>query len=100
MAVSPHCLFEAPINRNQAASNDPAADQARDRAAPPLAQPIYRPAPAPAARSPSQNDFADLPGEEMLVPNNNAPPAMQNRPAPSAPKAHSDALGELIEQVE
>lgn len=91
---------KAPINRNQAASNDPAADQARDRAAPPLAQPIYRPAPAPAARSPSQNDFADLPGEEMLVPNNNAPPAMQNRPAPSAPKAHSDALGELIEQVE
>ncbi len=91
---------KAPINRNQAASNDPAADQARDRAAPPLAQPIYRPAPAPAARSPSQNDFADLPGEEMLVPNNSAPPAMQNRPAPSAPKAHSDALGELIEQVE
>ncbi|RZG69324.1 penicillin-binding protein PBP1a [Acinetobacter bouvetii] len=91
---------KAPINRNQAASNDPAADQARDRAAPPLAQPIYRPAPAPVARSPSQNDFADLPGEEMLVPNNNAPPAMQNRPAPSAPKAHSDALRELIEQVE
>ena len=91
---------KAPINRNQAASNDPAADQARDRAAPPLAQPIYRPAPAPAARGPAQNDFADLPGEEMLVPNNSAPPAMQNRPAPSAPRAHSDALGELIEQVE
>ncbi len=89
---------KAPINRNQAVSAG-TADQAQDRSSPPLAQPIYRPAPAPAVRQPAQNDFEDLPGEEILVPGNSAPPAMQNRPA-AAPKPHNDALGDLIKQVE
>ncbi|WP_353142725.1 penicillin-binding protein PBP1a [Acinetobacter pragensis] len=90
---------KVPINRNQAASSAPDDNPAHDRTSPPLAQPIYRPAPAP-VRRPVQNDFEDLPGEETLVPNSSIPPAMQERTAPAAPKAHADALSDLIKQVE
>ncbi|WP_374571314.1 penicillin-binding protein PBP1a [Acinetobacter sp.] len=91
---------KAPLNRNQVTVKVKPGAEVQDRASPPLAQPLYRPAPAPAAR-PAQNDFEDLPGEEeALAPKNSAPPAMQNRPAPAGAKPRTDALENLIEQVQ
>ena len=89
---------KAPLDRNQANPAAQEAQPARDRSSPPLAQPIYRPAPPAPVSRPSQNDFDDLPGEEVLVPATNAPPSMQ--PRSSAPKSQPDALGSLIEQVQ
>lgn len=86
---------KAPLDRNQA---NPAAEETqplRDRASPPLAQPIYRPAPPAPITRPAQNDFEDLPGEDILVPASNTPPSMQ-----PAAKPQPDALSSLIEQVE
>lgn len=73
------------------------------RASPPLARPLYRPAPVAPVRAP-ERDFDDLPGEEVLIPDNAAPPAMQapsNSPAKpnTAPKPAPDALENLIDQV-
>lgn len=53
-----------------------------DRASPPLARPLYRPAPPPAAVT---NDFADLPGEEILIPSRSAPPQVNT---PEIGRAH------------
>lgn len=51
-----------------------------DRASPPLARPLYRPAPPPAAVT---NDFADLPGEEILIPSRSAPPQVNTPDQPA-----------------
>ena len=64
---------------------------------------MYRPAPAAPVRAP-ERDFDDLPGEEVLIPDNAAPPAMQapsNNPAKpnAAPKPAPDALENLIDEV-
>ena len=91
---------KAPVNRNQVVVQDQTDDKVTDHASPPLAQPLYRPAPTPVVSRPTQNDFDDLPGEEILVPNSTTPPAMKNRPAPAMPKPHSDAMENLIEQVQ
>ncbi|AYA03025.1 PBP1A family penicillin-binding protein [Acinetobacter sp. WCHAc010034] len=91
---------KAPLNRNQVTIKVLPGAEVQDRASPPLAQPLYRPAPVPAVR-PAQNDFEDLPGEEeALAPKNSAPPALQNHPAPAGAKPRSDALENLIEQVQ
>ncbi|WP_343682019.1 penicillin-binding protein PBP1a [Acinetobacter baylyi] len=72
-----------------------------DQASPPLARPLYVPAPVTPARTPD-SDFADLPGEEILVPSQGQPPSMQQQP--SSPKKNEtpkrgDALEGLINQV-
>ena len=80
------------------------AEQKQDyRASPPLARPLYRPAPVAPARAP-ERDFDDLPGDEVLIPENAAPPAMHapnNSPAKpnAAPKPAPDALENLIDEV-
>lgn len=72
-----------------------------DQASPPLARPLYVPAPVAPTRTPD-SDFADLPGEEILVPSQGQPPNMQQQP--SSPKKsdtpkRGDALEGLINQV-
>ena len=74
-----------------------------DRASPPLARPLYRPAPPPAAVT---NDFADLPGEEILIPSRSAPPQgnTPDQPArtqqPRTEPQQRDALENLIQEVQ
>ena len=79
---------KAPANRNQTITiGEPVQT---DRASPPLARPLYRPAPAAPVRAP-ESDFDDLPGEEILVPNNANPPDMQKQ------NSKPDALDNLID---
>ncbi|WP_092820208.1 penicillin-binding protein PBP1a [Acinetobacter kookii] len=82
---------KAPANRNQTITvGEPVQT---DRSSPPLARPLYRPAPVAPVRAP-ERDFDDLPGEEILVPENANPPDMQkqnNKP---------DALDNLIDVFE
>ncbi len=74
-----------------------------DRASPPLARPLYRPAPPPAAVT---NDFADLPGEEILIPSRSAPPQVNTLDQPARPQQprtepqQRDALENLIQEVQ
>lgn len=74
-----------------------------DRASPPLARPLYRPAPPPAAVT---NDFADLPGEEILIPSRSAPPQVNTPDQPARPQQprtepqQRDALENLIQEVQ
>ena len=90
---------KAPSSRNQVIVKGQNDDSAHDRASsPPLAQPLYRPAPPALVSRPAQNDFDDLPGEAPLEPNSSAPPAMQ--PRGSGQKPHTDALQNLIDQVQ
>ncbi len=110
---------KAPLKREQKEAEVPEktdeSQKKADRAVPPLARPIYRPqATAPAssganaeARRSSEaanapnakratavdNDFADLPGEEVLLPPATAPPKMRN-------DAPSDNLENLINQID
>ena len=78
-------------------------DRKTYRSSPPLARPLYRPAPAPAAPS---NDFADLPGEEILIPSQtppppvNAPASSQRKPASTRSDQPHDALENLINEVQ
>ncbi|MFH7766793.1 penicillin-binding protein PBP1a [Acinetobacter sp. BSP-28] len=82
---------KAPANRNQTITvGEP--DQT-DRSSPPLARPLYRPAPVTPARAP-ERDFDDLPGEEILVPDNANPPDMQKQ------NSKPDALDNLIDVFE
>ena len=79
---------KAPANRNQTITiGEPVQT---DRSSPPLARPLYRPAPAAPVRAP-ESDFDDLPGEEILVPNNANPPDMQKQ------NSKPDALDNLID---
>jgi penicillin-binding protein 1A len=90
---------KAPRLQETAGQVEPKAD----RASPPLARPLYRPAPPPAAVT---NDFADLPGEEILIPSRSAPPQVNtpNQPAriqqPRAEPQQHDALENLIQEVQ
>ncbi|MCK4098205.1 penicillin-binding protein PBP1a [Acinetobacter radioresistens] len=74
-----------------------------DRASPPLARPLYRPAPPPAAVT---NDFADLPGEEILIPSRSAPPQVNTPDQPARTQQsrtepqQRDALENLIQEVQ
>ncbi|CAB1208137.1 Penicillin-binding protein 1A [Acinetobacter bouvetii] len=61
-----------------------------DRSSPPLALPLYRPAPVAPAHTP-ERDFDDLPGEEILVPENKNPPNLEKQ------NNKSDALDHLID---
>jgi len=82
---------KAPANRNQTITVGESVSA--DRSSPPLARPLYRPAPVAPVRAP-ERDFDDLPGEEILVPDNANPPDMQkqnNKP---------DALDNLIDVFE
>lgn len=83
--------------------------QQRYRSSPPLARPLYRPAPAPVAPAP-QHDFDDLPGEEILIPDEATPPPMQPQPQqPAQPQqppqpnqrqnSRPDAIENLIDEV-
>jgi penicillin-binding protein 1A len=54
---------------------------------------LYRPAPVAPARAP-ERDFDDLPGEEILVPDNANPPDMQKQ------NSKPDALDNLIDVFE
>jgi penicillin-binding protein 1A len=81
---------KAPTNRRTETSGEYVA---ADRSSPPLARPLYRPAPVAPTRAP-ERDFDDLPGEEILLPNDAAPPTMQK-----APTNKPDALQNLIDQV-
>ena len=79
---------KAPANRNQTITiGEPVQT---DRSSPPLARQLYRPAPAAPVRAP-ESDFDDLPGEEILVPNNANPPDMQKQ------NSKPDALDNLID---
>ncbi|MGD9699902.1 penicillin-binding protein PBP1a [Acinetobacter sp.] len=79
---------KAPANRNQTITiGEPVQT---DRSSPPLARPLYRPAPAAPVRAP-ESDFDDLPGEEILVPDNANPPDMQKQ------NSKPDALDNLID---
>lgn len=81
---------KAPTNRRTETSGEYVAE---DRSSPPLARPLYRPAPVAPTRPP-ERDFDDLPGEEILLPNDAAPPTMQKTPTNKP-----DALQNLIDQV-
>lgn len=81
---------KAPTNRRTKTKGEYVAE---DRSSPPLARPLYRPAPVAPTRAP-ERDFDDLPGEEILLPNDAAPPTMQK-----APTNKPDALQNLIDQV-
>ena len=81
---------KAPTNRQTETTGEYVAE---DRSSPPLARPLYRPAPVAPTRAP-ERDFDDLPGEEILLPNDAAPPTMQK-----APTNKPDALQNLIDQV-
>ncbi|SCC71531.1 penicillin-binding protein PBP1a [Acinetobacter albensis] len=81
---------KAPTNRRTETTGEYVAE---DRSSPPLARPLYRPAPVAPTRAP-ERDFDDLPGEEILLPNDAAPPIMQK-----APTNKPDALQNLIDQV-
>ena len=51
------------------------------------------------AKLSNDNDFSDLPGEEIVIPSKAAPPAM--RPSQeSTPKREKDELENLINQIE
>jgi penicillin-binding protein 1A len=69
----------------------------KDDNTPPLARPIYRPEAVKPIVKPEQ-DFTDLPGEEILVPNDDVPPELNNAPAPRSNP--TDLLEHLIEQVQ
>ncbi len=84
---------KAPISRNNAVMIN---NELQDRSSPPMARPLYRPAPVTAPRS-VNNDFADLPGEEILIPTEKAPPPMNSNSQP-APKR--DAIENLIQEVQ
>ncbi len=81
---------KAPTNRRTETTGEYVAE---DRSSPPLARPLYRPAPVAPTRAP-ERDFDDLPGEEILLPNDAAPPTMQKTPTNKP-----DALQNLIDQV-
>lgn len=81
---------KAPTNRRTETTGEYVAE---DRSSPPLARPLYRPAPVAPTRAP-ERDFDDLTGEEILLPNDAAPPTMQK-----APTNKPDALQNLIDQV-
>lgn len=70
-------------------------DKKTYRASPPLARPLYRPAP-PVAANNVDNDFQDLPGEEIMVPAKIQPPPMN--PKPQEP-ARTDNIEKLINQM-
>ncbi len=89
---------KGPISRDQQETTTEVADKKTYRAAPPLARPLYRPAP-PQPKLSNDNDFSDLPGEEIVIPSKAAPPAM--RPSQeSTPKREKDELENLINQIE
>lgn len=91
---------KAPISHGQTIIEQ--IDRNENRVAPPLARPAYRPAPAakPATRKQDEEDFSDLPGEEILIPNEKAPPKLNNpQPATATKKSNPDALEQLINQV-
>ncbi|MEB3767299.1 PBP1A family penicillin-binding protein [Acinetobacter sp. MD2] len=74
-----------------------------NRVTPPLAHPAFRPAPVAPVRKHEQ-DFDDLPGEEILLPSNQSPPKIgtesvdQKNTKPTTHKA--DAMEQLIHQVD
>ena len=82
----------APTDRTQPIANDEVVRE--DRSSPPLARPLFRPAPVVVTR-PAERDFDDLPGEEILLPTEAAPPSMKKAPAKKP-----DALENLIEQIQ
>ncbi len=82
---------KAPANRNQTITVGESVST--DRSSPPLALPLYRPAPVAPVRAP-ERDFDDLPGEEVLVPDNANPPDMQKQ------NSKPDALDNLIDVFE
>lgn len=80
--------------------NTAQVDLQENRVTPPLARPAFRPAPVVPVRRHEQ-DFEDLPGEEILVPSNKTPPNMErsdSNPAPAKPKAKTDSIEQLINQ--
>ena len=66
---------QAPISRDKQEVTTEVGDKKTYRAAPPLARPLYRPAP-PQPKT-TNNDFDDLPGEEIVIPSKTTPPAMK-----------------------
>ena len=84
---------KAPVNRTKVINQDLEEVQ-EDHSSPPMATPLYRPAPVVIPRR-EQNDFEDLPGEELTVPSET--PATQEQPL--QPKK-TDSLDSLIEQVQ
>ncbi|MDV2469304.1 penicillin-binding protein PBP1a [Acinetobacter chinensis] len=90
---------KAPVNRATATNPTEIAQREEDRSSPPLARPLYRPAPVAPTRVP-ERDFDDLPGEETLIPDEKAPPAMQPAPARKPQEHRPDALENLINEVE
>ncbi|WP_343597029.1 penicillin-binding protein PBP1a [Acinetobacter sp.] len=83
---------KAPTLHNQNATQ---VGLQENRVTPPLARPAYHPAPVVPVRKHEQ-DFEDLPGEEILLPSNQTPPKMGN---PTAPSRKADAIEQLINQV-
>jgi penicillin-binding protein 1A len=73
------------------------SSKSTDRTSPPLARPLYVPAPAAPART-SDNDFADLPGEEIDSFRTDTTIA-QSKSTKHAEPAKRDALEGLINQV-
>ncbi|MEX7475251.1 penicillin-binding protein PBP1a, partial [Acinetobacter baumannii] len=88
---------QAPISRDKQEVTAEVGDKKTYRAAPPLARPLYRPAP-PQPKT-TNNDFDDLPGEEIVIPSKTTPPAMKPSQG-AAPKREKDELENLINQIE
>ncbi len=84
-----------PVNRTKVIHQDGQEEQYNHHASPPLAVPLYRPAPVVTPKR-NENDFADLPGEELNVPAETPSGAPQSEEQPKKP----DALENLIEQIQ
>ncbi|WP_347454504.1 penicillin-binding protein PBP1a [Acinetobacter thermotolerans] len=85
---------KGPLNRTKVVNQDGKEVQHDNHATPPLATPLYRPAPVAPKRE--ENDFADLPGQEIQVPGER--PA-RSQEQPLQPKK-IDSLDSLIEEVQ
>ena len=75
-------------------SDEDGLDEKRQqRETPPLARPLYRPSVTlPVAKR--ESDFSDLPGEEILIPEESAPPKINTQPKPKSttplPESNAD----------
>ncbi|KAA8733292.1 PBP1A family penicillin-binding protein [Acinetobacter qingfengensis] len=74
-------------------SSDVAELKRQQQGVPPVARPIYKPAPLPSVTAPSRDrDFEDLPGEEILLPNNSQPPKLKTPSQNHSEQVHPDSI--------
>lgn len=79
------------IDREFEEKADQVDEKRQQQETPPLARPLYRPAPVQAKPKPArESDFTDLPGEEILIPGDTPPPALNSTPTPANNNAQVD----------